>query len=398
MNQLIIENGLVFYRGSFHALNLYLEDGLIKLITPYKLSTETYPHAQIIDAKGEYVLPGFIDIHTHGGYGVDVNNAQAEDIQKLATSFGQNGTTSFMVSIVTDTQEHTKATIKHYLTAKENLAPNAANILGIHLEGPFLSHEFKGSMPEHLLIAYDHELLKEYQALSQNNIRYITVAPEVEGVLEKIPEIISLGIKVSLGHSNASYETAREAITGGASVCTHTFNAMKLFHQHDPAIFAAMLEDDNVYCELICDGRHVVEGGVRMLLATKGNKKVVAITDSIMAAGLPDGQYKLGVNDIVVKDGDAKLAYADVRAGSTLTMIQALRNFLSFTDRPIAEIVPLLTENPAKAIGLDHQIGFIEVGYQADLNIIDKENLTIHQTIIGGRPVETLVASTEGVE
>ena len=200
--------------------------------------------------------------------------------------------------------------------------------------------------------------------------------------------MVSLGMKVSLGHSSASYEIAREAIAGGASVCTHTFNAMKLFHQHDPAIFAAMLEDGNVFCELICDGRHVVEGGVRMLLAAKGNGLVVGITDSIMAAGLPDGEYQLGVNQIVVKDGDAKLATADVRAGSTLTMIQALSNFAAFTERPLEELVPILTENPAKAIGMGHQIGFIEVGYQGDLNIISPTDLSLVQTVIAGQLVE----------
>lgn len=388
MKQIIIQNGQVYHRGKFRPLNIVIQDGKIKLLTPYAIDTQTYPDLPVIDAQGQYVLPGFIDIHTHGGYGVDINNASVEDLKHLAKAFGQNGTTSFLLSLVTETVENTKTSIGHYVTAKEQLEADSAKMLGLHLEGPFLSVEYKGSMPEHLLMPYDHQLLAEYQALSKNNIRYITVAPEVEGVVKHIPDMVSLGMKVSLGHSSASYEIAREAIAGGASVCTHTFNAMKLFHQHDPAIFAAMLEDGNVFCELICDGRHVVEGGVRMLLAAKGNGLVVGITDSIMAAGLPDGEYQLGVNQIVVKDGDAKLATADVRAGSTLTMIQALSNFAAFTERPLEELVPILTENPAKAIGMGHQIGFIEVGYQGDLNIISPTDLSLVQTVIAGQLVE----------
>lgn len=391
MDHVIIQNGQVFHRGKFRPLNLVVSQGLIQLITPYAVDVLSYPPGtQVIDAQGQYVMPGFIDIHTHGGYGVDVNNAKPDDLKRLATAFGQNGTTSCLLSIVTDTVENTQATIQHYLKAKDSLEPAAANLLGLHLEGPFLSVEYKGSMPEHLLIAYNHQLVKDYQALSENNIRYITVAPEVTGVLEHIPDLVSLGIKVSLGHSSASYDTAREAIAGGAQVCTHTFNAMKLFHQHDPAIFAAMLEDETVFCELICDGRHVVEGGVRMLLAAKGNGRVVGITDSIMAAGLPNGQYKLGVNEIVVKDGDAKLANADVRAGSTLTMIQALSNFVSFTGKSVAEIVPILTENPARAIGFDHEIGFIEVGYRGDLNIVSPYDLSLTQTLIAGQIIHPI--------
>lgn len=383
MTQTIIQNGLVFYKGRFNQLNILIEDGLIKEIDSDSIGS-TDNETEVIDANGQYVIPGFIDLHTHGGYGVDINNASAEKLAFLAEQFATVGTTSFLLSIVTDTVDNTKRIIQQYNEIKNQLSEKSASILGLHLEGPFLAADYKGSMPEHLLIPYNQALLEEYQALAENQIRYITVAPEVEGVLENIPQMKALGIQVSMGHTGASYETASQAINKGAEVCTHTFNAMKLFHQHDPSIFAAVMEDDTVFCELICDGRHVHPGGVRMLMAIKGKAKIVGITDSIMAAGLADGNYRLGVNDITVKDGDAKLSNADVRAGSTLTMINALKNLMDFTGQPLEEIVPILTENPAKVLGMTDEIGVIEVGRRADLNILSKD-YDIVETLLAGR-------------
>ena len=161
---------------------------------------------------------------------------------------------------------------------------------------------------------------------------------------------------------------------------------MKLLHQHFPAIWGAVLEDDNVYCEVICDGLHLHPGTVRLILKTKGLDRVVAITDSIMAAGLPDGNYKLGVNDVVVVNGDAKLAEGGSRAGSTLTTGRALQNLLAFTGKPVEEILPLLTENPAKLIGVDNQYGFVKEGLEANFVILD-ETCKVAATFVKGRKV-----------
>ena len=195
----------------------------------------------------------------------------------------------------------------------------------------------------------------------------------MEGIPEFIPEMKKLGMVVAIGHSGADYDTARKAIANGAMASTHTGNAMKLLHQHFPAIWGAVLEDDNLYCEIICDGRHLHPGTVRLIIKTKGLDRVVAITDSIMAAGLPDGDYKLGVNDVVVVDGDAKLKSDGTRAGSTLTTGKALLNLLEFTGKPLEQILPLLTENPAKLIGVYDRIGSIEEGKEADVVVLDKD-------------------------
>lgn len=259
-----------------------------------------------------------------------------------------------------------------------------AELMGIHLEGPFLASEYKGAMPEYLLCKPDLELLKRYQEAAEGDIRYITVSPEVEGIPEFIPAIKSLGIQVAIGHSGADYDTARKAIANGAAAATHTANAMKLLHQHFPSIFGAVLEDDDVYCEMICDGRHLHPGTVRFIMKMKGMDRVVGITDSIMAAGLPDGNYKLGVNDVVVVEGDAKLASNGTRAGSTLTTGKALTNVLEFTGKALKDVIPMFTENPAKLIGVYDQVGSLTPGKAANMVLLDEHGHVLH-TYVKGR-------------
>ncbi|MEG2119619.1 MAG: amidohydrolase family protein, partial [Pseudoflavonifractor sp.] len=262
---------------------------------------------------------------------------------------------------------------------------DGAALLGIHLEGPCLAPEYKGAMPERLLMkTAELGLFEAYQRAAEGAIRYITLSPEVAGVPALIPELRRLGITVAVGHSGADYETAMACIRAGAQAGTHVGNAMRLFHQHEPAIFGAILESD-LYCETICDGRHLHPASVRLFLKTKGWDRVVAVTDSIMAAGLPDGRYQLGVNDVEVVDGDAKLAGGGARAGSTLTLIQALRNLVQFTARPPEECVALMTRNPAALMGFTGK-GTLAPGMDADLVILDK-SLNVRHTVVGGRTV-----------
>lgn len=327
---------------------------------------------EVFDARGLKVVPGFLDIHTHGAVGVDVNAATADDLEKIGTFFAGNGTTAWLASVLTDTVEQTEWCIRQYLDYRDSRR-GGAQLLGIHLEGPFLSPAYKGAMPEALLQKGNAELAARYQKLAEGGIRYMTVSPEVEGVIEMIPALKELGITVAIGHSGADYDTAMRAIAQGAAASTHTGNAMRLLNQHEPAIWGAALESD-ICCEMICDGRHLHPGTVRLYVKTKGTDRVVAVSDSIMAAGLPDGNYRLGVNDIVVKDGDARLATADVRAGSTLTQDVALKNLLAFTGRPLEEVLPILTENPARLIGVYDRKGSIADGKDADLVLLDADN------------------------
>lgn len=378
MSDMYIINGEIYVDHQFQKGILGIEDGKIRLYPEDEKIPDT---AQVMDATGKKIVPGFIDLHTHGAVGIDVNGASADDLEKIGSFFAGNGTTAWLASVLTDTKEQTSWCIEQYKEYRDS-GRKGAQLLGIHLEGPFLTTEYKGAMPEHLLQKGNAQLAKEYQTLAEGGIRYITVSPEVEGVLDMIPALKEMGIVVAMGHSGADYITSMKALEQGVAAVTHTGNAMRLLHQHEPAIWGAGLESD-AYCEIICDGRHLHPGTVRLIIKTKGLDRVVAITDSIMAAGLPDGNYHLGVNEVVVEDGDAKLASNGVRAGSTLTQNVALKNLLSYTGFSLEEIIPVLTENPAKLIGVFDKKGSIADGKDADLVLLD-ENNDISDVIVGG--------------
>jgi N-acetylglucosamine-6-phosphate deacetylase len=385
MEDLFIINGEIYSNGIFQRGTLEIRDGKIH----FHNENEKIPeYSKVIDANGKRIVPGFIDIHTHGAVGVDVNSASADDLEKIGCFFAGNGTTSWLASILTDSEEKTSWCIQQYNQYK-NTKRQGAKLMGLHLEGPFLSPDYKGAMPENFLQKGNIELIKKYQDMAHGGIRYITVSPEVDGVLDIIPKLSELGITVSMGHSGADYDTAMSAIEKGVKAVAHTGNAMRLLHQHEPAIFGAALESD-IYCEIICDGRHLHPGTVRLIVKAKGNKKTVAITDSIMATGLPDGYYHLGVNKIVVENGDAKLVSNGTRAGSTLTQNNALKNLLSFTDQPLENILPMLTENPAKLIDVYDTKGTISEGKDADIVVLDKDN-DVDMVFVGGELVSLAI-------
>lgn len=382
MEQFVITNALVYTGHRFVPREVYVEEGRVAQLAEKVNAPAGCPR---LDLGGKRLVPGFIDIHTHGAAGVDVNAATAGQLNgTIGHFFASQGTTGWLCSVLTDTPEQTLWCLDQAKAAMKE-AGDWAQLLGVHLEGPFLASQYKGAMPEHLLQKGSAELFAKYEAAGEGAIKYMTVSPEVEGVPAMVRDIAAR-VKVAIGHSGAEYDTAMECIANGAVSATHTFNAMRLFHQHQPAIMGAVLESD-VYCEAICDGRHLHPASVRLLLKCKGWDRVVAVTDSIMAAGLPDGNYKLGVNDVVVEDGDAKLASDGTRAGSTLTTGQALKNLVKFTGEGPEKVLPLLTENPADLLGLPRK-GRIAPGCDADFVVLG-EDLTVLRTIVGGRTVYT---------
>lgn len=376
MNTFQIANVRYLLKSALTEGALLIADGKIQAFLHEPLDLPT------MDGQGAIVLPGLIDIHMHGCAGVDVNAADQAGYDTISAFLASQGCTAFQCSILTDTKEQTLWCIRQALQAMRRPLPGA-QLVGIHLEGPFLSPQYKGAMPESLLQTGNAELFRQYQNAAEGNIRYMTVSPEVPGVLSLIKQIKD-SVVLALGHSGADYETARQAVQLGASCFTHTGNAMRLIHQHEPGVLGAALES-SAYCEAICDGRHLHPGFVRMLLACKGYGKVIAITDSIMAAGLPDGQYKLGVHDVTVKNGDARLTISDVRAGSTLTPLKGLQNVLSFTGEPIEKVIPIFTCNPAALLHLQTK-GTIAPGMDADLILVNEEAQLL-TTFVQGRLV-----------
>ena len=379
MRRTILTGGLVFTGGELVNTEVLVVDERIAAIGD-GLSREG---CDVLNLEGNMLSPGFIDVHTHGGDGVDINAADYQQLAKLSRFFASQGVTGFLASILTDTEEATKRAVDAVCEFMDRPLPGA-KCLGIHLEGPFLCQKYKGAMPPELLREGDASLFRRYQRKAQGRVRYMTVAPEVPGVLDMLDELRGECV-MAIGHSDADYETAREAIRRGVCSCTHTFNVMSLFHQHRPAVMGAVLESD-VYCEAICDGRHLHPGTVRMLLKCKGWDKVVAITDSMQAAGLPDGDYMLGINPVTVTDGDAKISGTDIRAGSTLTLAQAVKKIAAFTGEGPEKVLPLLTANPAKLIGEFHRRGDIAVGKDADLVVLSPE-LDVLATCSAGKLV-----------
>ncbi len=377
MRRTILTGGPVFTGGELVNTEVLVVDERIAAIG------DSLPRegCEVLNLEGNILSPGFIDVHTHGGDGVDINAADYQQLAKLSRFFASQGVTGFLASILTDTEEATMRAISAVCEFMDKPLPGA-KCLGIHLEGPFLCQKYKGAMPPELLREGDASLFRRYQRKAQGRVRYMTVAPEVPGVLDMLEDLRGECV-MAIGHSDADYETAREAIRRGVCSCTHTFNVMSLFHQHRPAVMGAVLESD-VYCEAICDGRHLHPGTVRMLLKCKGWDKVVAITDSMQAAGLPDGDYMLGINPVTVTDGDAKISGTDIRAGSTLTLAQAVRKISAFTGEGPEKVLPLLTANPARLIGEFHRRGDIAVGKDADFAVLSPE-LDILATCSAGK-------------
>ncbi len=333
---------------------------------------------EMYDAEENYVASGFIDIHTHGCNNSDTMDGTIEALENISMNVAKGGVTSLLPTTMTMQFEYIHKALECIRQLQHKSA--GAQVLGGHLEGPFINKQFKGCHNEEYIITPSFELISKYK----DCIKLITIAPELDGCRDFINYCNQSGIKLSMGHSAASYEAACKAIEDGISSTTHTFNGMTAFNHRKPGVLGAALEGD-VYCELIADNIHVHPAVQRLLLKTKTIDKIILVTDAMRACMLEDGDYELGGKHVKVAEGTARLADGTL-AGSIITLNKAVRNFMNNTNIDIVSAVKTVTINPAKMLGIENKKGTIEAGKDADIVVFDK-NINIIKTISKGKVI-----------
>ena len=370
-----IINGKVVLHDEIVNKNVFIENDKIVEISNRQATDE-----DIIDAKGQYVAPGFIDVHTHGRGGSDTMYPTFEDLNVISKTALKTGVTTLLPTTMTMPAEDIAKAIENVVAYKDKV--EGAEILGVHLEGPFFNKIYKGAQPEECMILPTVDNYLSFVKDHQDVIRKISIAPELEYSIELIEYLNDKNTVVSLGHTNATYEEAQAAIDAGATSGTHTYNAMTPLTHRAPGVVGAIMINDSVYAELILDGIHVNFAAAKALLRTKGKDKLILITDSIEAAGLENGTYKLGNQPVYVKDGEARLANGAL-AGSIANMNDCVRNAYQNLGLTLNEAVNLASYNPAKSLNED-LLGEIKVGNYANI-IFFNENIDIQGTMIKGQ-------------
>lgn len=338
---------------------------------------------EIIDGKGQYLSPGFIDIHNHGNSGYDFMDSTIEAIDSIGKYHLQNGVTSYLGTVLTQSYENIVEAVKNIANFENK--ENSSQILGIHLEGPFFSHSKKGAQPDKFIRDPDIIFIKELIKISDNKLKMVSIAPEKDGALELIRYLKEKNVAVSMAHSNATYEEAMNGINNGATISTHLYNGMRSFNHREPGIVGASLTDDRVCCELICDRIHLHDAAIKLALKAKGTDKAVLVSDAMRAAGLKDGEFELGGQKVMVINGEARLSDGSL-AGSTLNLNRAVYNMVKFLNVPIHEAVKMASLSPARAIGVHVNKGSIEVGKDADILLLD-DNVNVSCVIKGGNVI-----------
>ncbi len=369
-----IKNGLLVRSDK-----VVLGDVLIRAGKIAKIGQGVAEEADVVLSVNRcFVAPGFIDIQVNGALGHDFLNASPDEIDKILDFFARHGTAGLLVTLTTAPFEELHSALLRLAAVKHPAFG------GVHLEGPFLAEATRGAHPKEYLRLPSLELVRLLLRDFGKVVKLWTLAPELPGALELVKELADRGIQVAAGHSEASYDEALQAFSGGVSLVTHLFNGMRPFHHRHPGLCGAAL-DSRVFVSLICDGVHVHPASVRVVAKVKGFSHVILITDAVSPTGLLDGEYPLFGQKILVDSGIPRLTDGTL-AGSTLTMERAVKNFMEFTGCSLPEVVRCATLNPARLLGIDDKKGSLAVGKDADLVIFD-EDFNVQYTFIGGKIV-----------
>jgi N-acetylglucosamine-6-phosphate deacetylase len=376
--KVVVQDGSVIENGS-----LLIHDGKIAWIGSEADFKQVDQIEQVIDAKGGWVLPGFIDVHVHGGFGADFMDASHEALKTITSFHSKNGTTAMLATTMTAPYEGISAVLSVVEAYMKAEMPHA-QLLGVHLEGPFISPKFPGAQNPAYIVLPQIAWLEGWVKQHPDVIRLLTLAPEREGALPLISWLKNQGITVACGHTDASYEQIEAAVEHGLHHAVHTFNAMRVLHHREPGTVGAVLSDDRIYAEVIADGHHVHPACIQLLSKAKPHDKLLLVTDAMSATGLSEGIFELGGLKVIVKGGVARLLEGDSLAGSTLTMIDAFRFCVEKVGLSIPQVSQMASGNPAATLGLSAQMGSIAVGKQADLILVSPE-LQLQNVWIKGR-------------
>jgi N-acetylglucosamine-6-phosphate deacetylase len=364
---------------------LVVEDGRISEVSS-RSSKEVPGNAKLIDFGDAALAPGFIDIHMHGGAGLDVMRALPSELPRLGKFLAIHGVTGYFATTVAAPLDATCAALGRLADAIEagieTSLPVQAWPLGIHLEGPFLSHKRRGVHPPENLVTPTVEVFERLWQAARGHVRMLTIAPEIPGAIEVIAEAARRKVCVSIGHSDAEMPIAHAAVKAGARHATHTFNAMRPLDHRGPGIIGEVLSNDQLSADIIVDGIHVDPAVVKLFLRAKGRERAVLITDAISATGMPDGRYQLGPIEVDVKDG--KCTSNGSLAGSVLTMDRAVRNVTQFSNWTLRDAVQAATLNPARAVGLSDRHGVLTQGAEANFTVLSPAGAVL-KTIVRGQ-------------
>ncbi len=377
---------------------LIIEDGVILRVSPmesagleaepeydYEHDHEHDQEYEIIDGTGLTLVPGFIDIHSHGGGGCDTLDGTIESLEKLCLSHAAHGTTGILPTTMSVPHEILLSIVRLIDEIVGAKTSSGAEILGLHLEGPWVNPESKGAQHVAGIREPSIEELDELAKTSNGHVKMITVAPEMPGAFDLIKHAVDMGIRISLGHSSATYDQVLNAVEAGATHVTHAYNAMSGLHHRHPGMVGAMLSCQRLTADIILDGFHVHPAAAKILMRCKGKEGLALITDATRAAGMPEGDYELGGQKVIYRHGAVRLPDGGL-AGSALTLDAAVKYAVLELGCSLEEAIVMASSNPARIIGVDDKKGSIEVGKDADLVLLD-ESFNVRATIVNGNVV-----------